>query len=286
MSSFTDVLETAIQGAQSTKTEGDYVGNDGLLHCGKCGEPKETEQPMPEALWPRFGKTRKLPILCKCENEKAEQIKREEEERERTEATKAAREKCFPYPALQDMTFKTDDGKNAGISKLCRRFVDKFEEFKAAGAGLLMYGAVGSGKTFHAATIANGVIDRGYTALFTSISTLGARMTANYGSNKLEILQDICKYNLVILDDLGIERTTDAMNENVYQIVNALYSNKNTLIFTTNLDPGAMLAETDPNRQRIYSRIFEMCQPVEVKGTDRRREVSEQRAALYKSLID
>lgn len=283
-----NVFEEIMAGASQTSAtmqDGDYLGEDGLIHCGKCGEPKQTRQEMPEALRAKFGDYKLLPILCRCELDRAERERTDAESRERDESIRRAREACFPYPALYEATLEKDDGKNPGMTRLCRRFVDRFEEFSRLGAGLLLYGAVGGGKTFHAASIANGVIDSGRTALFTSLSTLGSKMSANFGNDRLRVLDEICRFDLVVLDDLGIERTTETMNENVYQIVNALYSSRTTLVLTTNLSPQSMLSETDPNRQRIYSRIFECCQPVEVKGTDRRREVSEEKAALYRGLM-
>lgn len=283
-SPFNDVVSGIIETVASTEVDGDYRDADGILHCGKCGYPKETRQKMPEALRARFGEYKTLPILCKCEVERQESERLAIENAEKAERIARNRSKCFPFPQLTGMTFEADDRQNLGMTKLCHRFIDRLDEFKEQGAGLLFFGAVGGGKTFYAAAMANAAIDQGKTALFTSLSTLGARMSANYGNDRLKVLGEICGYDLVVLDDLGIERSTDAMNENVYQIVNALYSSRSLVIFTTNLSASAMTAETDPNRQRIYSRIFEMAQPVEVKGEDRRRTQSEAKVALYRSL--
>lgn len=281
---FDDVMAGAVEASASTEGAGDYRDAEGILRCGACGEPKETRQRMPEALRAKFGEYKALPVLCRCELERQERERVAIENAERTEEIARNRDRCFPYPELARMTMAADDRSNPGVSRLCERFIQRIDEFEAQGAGLLLYGAVGGGKTFHAAAIANAAIDRGKTALFTSLSTLGARMSANYGNDRLRTLSEICGYDVVVLDDLGIERSTDTMNENVYQIVNALYSSRSLVIFTTNLSPTAMMQETDPNRQRIYSRIFEMAQPVEVRGDDRRRTQSEAKAELYRSL--
>lgn len=285
-SAFDDVMRGAMEASATSESAGDWRDEDGILRCGRCGQPKETRQEMPEALRAKFGDYRLLPILCGCELERQERERRDIEDAERRKAVDAARDACFPYPQLKACTLEADDRKNPGMTKVCQRFVERFHDFEERGAGLLFYGAVGGGKTFHAASIANGVIDQGDSALFTSLSTLGARMSANYGRDRLRVLEEICDHDLVVLDDLGIERSTDAMNENVYQIVNALYLSRTVVVFTTNVSPSSMMQETDPNRQRIYSRIFEMAQPVEVKGADRRRQVSEERAALYRGLVE
>lgn len=284
---FEQVFEEAMEHAPDVeRNPGDFMGADGLLHCGECGEAKEFRNPLPAFMHAKRGEYAVLKRECRCERDERELSERKALDAAMAERREAVRDECFPYAALKAATFDADDMANPGMTKVCRRFVERFDDFERMGAGLILYGAVGGGKTFHAACIANGVIDGGKTAVFTSLSTLGARMQADYGSRRLAILEKLCSYDLVVLDDLGVERGTETMNENVYQIVNALYSSKTVLIITTNMSAEAMQEETNPNLQRIYSRIFECCQPVEVKGEDRRRDVSEEKARLYMSLSE
>ena len=284
---FIEVLDEAIEHAKELEPrKGDYLGEDGMIHCGTCGEPREFRNEWPEFLWPRHGKFTVFKRECRCEREERESMERKIRADEEWNTREDIRESCFPYESMKGMTFANDDGKNPGLTKVCRRYAEKFDEFEEMGAGLLLYGAVGGGKTYYAAAIANAVIDTGKSAVFTSLSTLAMKMQANYGSEKLRILNDLGAYDLVVLDDLGVERGTETMNENVYQVINALYASKTVVIITTNMDAEAMQAETSPNLQRIYSRIFECCQPIEVKSEDRRRTVSDAKAKLYMSLAD
>lgn len=273
-----------IMGAKAVMADGDFIGDDGLLHCGKCGGAKETLQQMPETMRARFGDTRKLPILCDCERERLAEMEAEAESQKREAEVSKARRACFPYESMWTMDFEHDDGGDAETSRICRKYAEEFERFAEVSGGLLFYGAVGTGKTFHAATIANALLDKGKKVLFTSLSTLGNRMSATF-SGKQEVLADVCRYDAVVLDDLGIERSTPAMSENVYQIVNCLYQSGTVVIATTNMEPKEMAANQDPDKQRIYSRIFEMCRPVAVHGSDRRRGKSREKAGIYRDLL-
>ena len=270
---------------QAEPREGDYVDN-GLIHCGKCGEPRELVRELPEFLWPKFGRTKIASRECRCERD--ESSRKEAEERAKREAVdmEERRRACFPYDHMRGMTFANDDGKNQKLATILKRYSDRFDAFKKEGAGLLLYGAVGGGKTYYAAAVANAIIDAGRSAKFTSLSNLSDRMMANYGKDKQDILRDLTRYDLVILDDLGVERSTDTVNENAYQVINTLYMSKTVIIATTNMDAEAMQSEQKPALQRTYSRLFECCQPIEVKGEDRRRTVSDAKARLYMGLSE
>lgn len=272
-------LESSMTSAlpQAEMKDGDYIGDDGLLVCGKCGETKEQRVQIGEA-WHTMS--------CECECERAEREREEERARlsRRAERSEQYRAECFPFESLRRMTFESDDMSNAKISERCRRFADNFAKAKAAKAGLLFYGSVGGGKTYHAASIANRVIDMGYSAVFTSISRISADMSAARFTGSGKVLDAVLRHDLVILDDLGTERSTETAREQAQEIVDALSLSPCVPIITTNMSIEAMQAETDPTLQRIYSRISGMCQPVKVEHTDRRLEVGEDKADFYKSI--
>lgn len=262
----------------------DFIGADGLIHCGICGEPKQARIQKPKALFGQEIATT-YPIQCACEREASERAIAEHMEKERKEAIERARFDCFPYEVMQRMTFAADDGKDAGTSEMLKKYADNFERFLDAGAGLLLYGAVGSGKTFYASCIANRVIDQGFRVLFTSLSVLGSKMQADFGKDKLPLLDRLCMYDLVVLDDLGVERTTPTMAENSYQIINALYQSGSAMILTTNNDVSVMQKEQEPEKVRIYSRILECCKPVHISGGDRRKAKAKEKAALFREVL-
>jgi DNA replication protein DnaC len=119
-----------------------------------------------------------------------------------------------------------------------------------------MTGPVGTGKTFAAACIANALIERGVPVLMTSFPVI-------LGTSKYELndtIRQAQEYDLIIVDDLGVERDTDYALEIVFQFVDARYRSGKPLIVTTNLTPQEMRKQTGLAFSRIYDRIMEMWQ--------------------------
>lgn len=261
---------------QATANPGDYLEGD-IIRCGVCGEPKEQVVSL-------LGSEHKMARECMCERKQRERDEEAERLAKRADMAEKFRAECFPYEALRGMTFERDDMSNAKISERCKRYAENFARAKAEKAGLLFYGSVGGGKTFHAASIANRVIDMGHSAVFTSIARISADMSAARFTGASKVLSDVMAHDLVILDDLGTERTTETAREQTNEIVDALSLSACVPIITTNMSVEAMQGETDPTLQRVYSRIFGMCQPVKVEHTDRRLEVGEGKADFYRSI--
>lgn len=258
---------------------GDFRGTDGLVRCGTCGEPREQ---VFDAL-PNLAAQR-LPRSCKCDREREALEAERDRLAKRAEQAERFREECFPFDALKAMTFEADDRSNPRVTERCERYADRFEDALRQRAGLLFWGPVGSGKTYHAASIANRVIDMGHSAVFTSISRISAEMSAARFTGASRVLDELLRHELIVLDDLGTERGTETAREQANEIVDALSVSSCVPIITTNMSVEAMQAETDPTLQRIYSRIFGMCQPVKVEHADRRLSVSEGRADFYRSI--
>ena len=233
---------------------------DGILHCGNCGEPKERKLEM-------NGRTIKPKCMCKCERE---ELKKQQEEYQRQEEQKQIddlRIRCFKDKELRSYTFESDDEQNK-ISKVARNYVDNFE--KMGNKGLLLFGSVGTGKTFIACCIANALIDKGHSCLVTNF----ARLVNEIGGifDKQKIFDDLREYDLLIIDDLASERDTEYMNEIVMNVINERYLSGKPIIVTTNLTSNELKHSSTINKQRVYSRLYEMCIFVEVVGEDRRKE--------------
>lgn len=259
---------------------GDSYGPDGLLVCGRCGTPKECRVDLwePRSLSdgtpnayvgtePRFVVR---PTPCSCE---AERMRAEEEERSKSRA-KALRAACYDLKGLEGVTFADDDGRQPECSKVARSYVEHFERAREMGQGMMFGGGTGSGKTFMAAMVANALLDMGYKCRFTNLPTLNESMTADYGSNRRAVLESIARCDLVVIDDLGTERTTGTANENVYQIVDTISRKKVPVIVTTNLSAEKLLGDPDYRNGRVYSRLIERCRGVAFKGGDRRAEAN------------
>lgn len=242
----------------------DYKGEDGLLYCGKCHTKKQTRIVL-------FGEERTPPCLCKC---RQEQRDREEAERKRIEfeqTVKRLRQSGFPESEMQAWTFANADGSNEKLISAAQKYVDNFKEFRKNGKGLLLFGTVGTGKTFISACIANALIDRGYPVLMTNFARI-ANTVSGMWEGKQEYYDSLNRFQLLILDDLAAERKTEYMSEIVFNVIDARYRAGLPLIVTTNLTSEELKNPADIAYQRTFSRLLEMCIPVKVEGKDKRLE--------------
>lgn len=261
---FMDLLnEIAEKSAEAIEREdGDYE-QDGLLYCGKCHTPKQTTVELD-------GKTLTVSCLCECgQNEyDAEQERQRAESRVR-EAERLRRDGMQDMQ-VRGMTFSNDDSPDTKLSKLARRYVEKFSEMRERGKGLLLYGTVGTGKTFYAACIVNALIDKGVPCLMTNFSRLTTALLD--ADKKMSFLNDLDKYELLVIDDLSAERNTEYVADTVQMVVDARYTSGKPLIVTTNLTADELIRPAEIRDKRLFSRLYDMCVPYEVKGGDRRKK--------------
>lgn len=259
-------METAMaQSSVGSPSEGDHIGDDGLVICGKCGAPKQCRVKSP------FNGETKV-VWCKCaceEREEAERAAREKAEQAAAWA-EAQRDECFASAAfLRTCTFEADDRANPQASTTCERYADTFSRNDRY--GLILYGGVGTGKSFMAAAIANRVIDRGFTALQTDIGSIATVMESSFEKRQRNLAR-ILAYDLLVVDDIGAQRSTEYMMQHVYSVIDGRYRQGKPMVITTNLDfEGLSGGLASGPWGRVFDRISEVCYPVEFAGKSRRR---------------
>ena len=89
---------------------------------------------------------------------------------------------------------------------------------------------------------------------------------------KQNYIDNLNNFDLLVIDDLASERDTEYMGEIVQNIIDSRYRAGLPLIITTNLTSEELKKPLEIRKKRIYSRLFEMCYPIEVKGKDRRKQ--------------
>ncbi len=246
---------------EAIKTEeGDYV-KDGLLHCGKCRTPKQCRVEL-------MGKLIMPKCLCKCEVERREREEEAERKKAFAERIKKYRAMGFPQSQMQYWTFDNDDLGNEKLSNMAKRYVNHFDAMHKEGRGLLLYGGVGTGKTYIACMIANALIDKGYPVLVTNFARILSTLQGTF--DKQEYLDSLNQFKLLVIDDLGIERDTGYAKEQVFNIIDSRYRAGLPMIITTNLTMQKLATESELADKRVYDRILERCYPVEVAGDSRR----------------
>ena len=267
MENITEVLMESVAKAEkmiaaAEPALGDYE-KDGLLYCGKCNTPKQHRGEF-------LGIVKIVPCICQC---RAVELAAEEQRRQREklqERIKKQRLAGFPESDMQHWTFSADDGAEQRIMRAAKNYVDNFAQFREQGKGLLLYGGVGTGKTFAAACIANALIDNGRLCLMTSF----ARVLNTLWSieEKQAYIDSFNKFDLLVLDDLGTERRSEYAQEQVFNVIDGRYRAGLPLIVTTNLSIEEIKKPDSVGNSRIYDRVLEMCHPVEVTGKSRRRQ--------------
>lgn len=144
--------------ARVRENEGDYI-KDGLLYCGNCNTPKQTKFEL-------FGVTKTPFCLCKCETEARNKAIAEQKQIEFISSMQSTWDKWgFSFRDLQGCSFENDDMQNPRISQAMQKYVENFPELRRQGQGLLLYGNVGTGKTFLSVAAANALINKGYPVL-------------------------------------------------------------------------------------------------------------------------
>lgn len=257
--------------ANNPPDEGDYL-QDGLLYCSKCKTPKESIIELKGNNGVKTGY--KVPILCKCQ---------EKWYFERAQKKKDAENKAFieslRSKSLMDAKFLTQNIENfhetqanSKILHLIKRYIMGFNTMLKNNQGLLFFGNVGTGKTFAAAAIANALLAQGFSVVMTSFVKLLGDFSADENT-----IKRLNKAQLLIIDDLGAERSTDYALERVYNIIDARYRKAMPMILTTNLPLWDIKKVADIRYARIYDRILEVCYPVEFTGVSCRKEEAKRR---------
>lgn len=266
----------------------DYYGEDGLLYCGKCQTKKESRIMIPDF---RRGDGAKretvVPVICKC---KQNEMKAEEERRKHEEEMRrlnALRESSLIEEKLRNATLanfqRTEDNKK--MYAVAKRYVDNFPWMEQENQGLLFYGAVGTGKSYTAACIANELLNNRISVAMTSFVKIMQEIQ-KLQTDESEFMAKLNSSRLLIIDDLGAERNTEYALEKVYNVIDSRYRAKKPLILTTNLSLYEMQDTLDIRYKKIYDRIFEMCYPVRAAGRSWREREAARRFDEMKKLME
>lgn len=106
---------------------------------------------------------------------------------------------------------------------------------------------------------------------FISVPELLLRIRAsfNQGSdeNESELLENFSGKDLLFLDDIGSEKTTEWVSQTLYLLIDRRYREMKRTIISSNLTLDELSSKLD---DRIASRIAGMCKVIEIKGKDRR----------------
>lgn len=259
--------------AEQVVNEGDTYDDNDILICGKCGEPRQELREWPDPTEDDLERKTilKTTRMCKCDRDMQEEEKRQKN----IEIVKALKKCSLMDVKFQNASFDTFQVTKANQKNLkyCKRYATGFEEMMKKSQGLLLWGGVGTGKSFSAACIANYLLEHKISVVMTSfVKILELIQKGRYEDSNF--IRQLLESKLVIFDDLGAERNTSYALEKMYNIIDSRYLSGLPMIITTNLSLQEMQEETDKQYARIYDRIFEVCYPMQFTGDSFRRRTA------------
>lgn len=184
------------------------------------------------------------------------------------DAIEMRRDACFPRQFVEhrEDTFATLD---ADTDQRAFGAVSALVAGKSHKPGLVLFGGYGVGKTHLAACACNALVDAGKRCRMTSIASIDAEAARRYGSFP-DVMDSLCRNDLVVIDDLGAERGSDYMSQVTFDVVDWLTRRKIPLIVTTNMTR-RQLSSPNERARRTIDRIKQRCTLVEVTGPNRRQ---------------
>lgn len=267
------------------KREGDILADNGEMWCGVCGERRRKYIDLENG-------NHKTPLLvsckCRCDREREAETQAEVEKQNLRAFISDLYNNSMIDGRLRDCTFErfSVNESNEKIKKICFRYASSFDEMEKKNQGILMYGSPGTGKTFAAACIANYLISRGVYVIMTSFVKVLSMLDTDHESEDW-LLDKLSKARLLIIDDLGAERSTEYALEKVYNIIDTRYREGKPMILTTNLTSKELSDTSDMRYYRIYDRVWEVCFPMKFQGNSwRMQEAGERYKEMERFLTD
>lgn len=242
--------------------------------CKYCGKPYKKNENILENL-PDFIKQQIVYIPdCDC-FEKIKEKELEELERQRAKECAKNRVKKYKDISIIDEKFKNSTFKNAEMTDkhmlISKKFAEKLLEKGVAPKGILMYGNVGTGKTFASNCIANYLMEHGRTVLVMNLGLYLNKLKREWAEAEKDVLSYVETCDLLVIDDFGVEKVSEFVIEKTFSLIDERYRTSKPLIITTNL---TLKDIENKFGARISDRITEMCYPLAVIGESKRKAIS------------
>ncbi len=172
-------------------------------------------------------------------------------------------------PPVSDMARALET--KAAVAKV-REFIDDLDARLDAGAGLWVFGDTGTGKTTLAMLVSKAALERGRSVAIYSLPKLLARIRRTYesepgGDSYLGFFERLTSVDLLHIDDLGAEKRSDWVLEQLYALINERYEAQRSVLVTTNLPHEEL---EDQIGTRTVSRLSQICEEIPLFGDDRR----------------
>ncbi|MED2022521.1 ATP-binding protein, partial [Bacillus thuringiensis] len=164
--------------------------------------------------------------------------------------------------------------------QIAQKYVNEFKKWN--GESLMIWGEPGNGKTHLAAAIANELSKQGFIVVFQSVPELLQRIRSTFNSdnkeNETQIMRALLECDLLILDDIGAEKTTEWVEEKLFNVIDGRYRKELPTLYTSNLRPKELQEQVG---KRSYDRMVETSLTIKNEATSYRREIAKQRLQAF-----
>lgn len=274
----------AIKTMTATKEASDDYMENGVLMCGKCHTPKQVLMSLP--VLTGTDTPQPLPVACKCQQEADERTENERRAAEFQRSIEARWRACGAHDReLLKWRFSDDGGGQEKTMEVCRRYCERWGEMFDKNIGVLLFGPVGTGKSFAASCICNELLERRVSVAATSFARV-LNVLQSYFAGRQEVLDRLGRFQLLFIDDLGAERGSEFSLEQVFAAIDSRYRAQKPVVITTNLTLKQLENPENMAYARIFDRVLEMC-PIRLcmSGLSRRKGLADERRALARELL-
>jgi DNA replication protein DnaC len=165
-----------------------------------------------------------------------------------------------------------------------KRYVRNVRENLAQGRGLWFMGDVGTGKSTLGMLVSKSALDEGCSVAIYSVPQLLAEIRDTYDADSsdrsyMDFFRRLARVDLLHLEDLGAEKQTEWVLEQLYSLVNQRYEDQRAILVTSNVESPEELERQIG--KRTVSRLVEICgDPLKLFGEDMRIAYDPARSAL------
>lgn len=164
----------------------------------------------------------------------------------------------FDRPPISNMAVEP---QTAAVVREIRDYCDDIDNQLDEGNGIWLHGSAGTGKTSLAMLVSKTALEAGHSVAIYSMPRLLARIRRTYDTDAseegyLSFFDRLTSVDLLHIDDLGAEKRTDWVLEQLYAIVDRRYEEQRSIVVTTNMETDELKEQIG---ERTVSRLLQMC---------------------------